>query len=98
MSASKCPRWRKLSAQIKQEINHCEICGSKEKLNCHHIFCWRYFKTLRYEKNNIIVVCKNHHVFGAGGVEHNGILLASYLIKNKSEQWAWLLQHLGSDA
>jgi hypothetical protein len=36
-------------------------CGSRKKLNAHHIKTWAHFPGLRFEVANGITLCKYHH-------------------------------------
>lgn len=51
--------WRE---QIKERDKVCVICGSKNKLNCHHKKSWRKFPQLAYVKENIVVLCARCHM------------------------------------
>ena len=53
-------QWRK---QVYQRDNYeCKKCGSKIKLNAHHILSWKYYPNLRYEVSNGITLCENCHI------------------------------------
>lgn len=40
----------------------CVICGSKNKLNAHHIYSWKYYPELRYDINNGATLCESCHI------------------------------------
>lgn len=40
----------------------CVQCGSKEKLNAHHIKSWKNYPNLRYDINNGITLCEKCHI------------------------------------
>jgi hypothetical protein len=42
--------------------NKCFLCGAKEKLHVHHIFDFKKFKTLRFDKKNGQVLCEKCHL------------------------------------
>ena len=52
--------WRKLV--YKRDGWKCMICGSKEKINAHHIFEAINFEELRFDVNNGITICEKHHI------------------------------------
>lgn len=52
--------WRK--AVYKRDNYKCQICGSKEKLNAHHIKSWKNFPELRYDVDNGITYCEACHI------------------------------------
>lgn len=53
-------QWRK---QVYQRDNYtCQYCGSKEKINAHHIKSWKDFPELRYDVNNGITLCEKCHI------------------------------------
>ena len=40
----------------------CIYCSSKEKINAHHIFSWKYYPEKRYDLNNGITLCEKCHI------------------------------------
>lgn len=52
--------WRK---NVYQRDNYkCQYCGSKEKLNAHHLKSWKKYPELRYDINNGITLCEKCHI------------------------------------
>lgn len=45
----------------KKQIGKCEECGSTEKLEGHHIKEWSKYPELRYEPDNIQILCHSCH-------------------------------------
>lgn len=41
--------------------NKCEICGSSNQINAHHIFYKSLYPKLMFNLNNGITLCKKHH-------------------------------------
>lgn len=55
----KSKEWRK---KVLDKYNHtCQKCGSRERLQCHHIKSFRESENLRYEVSNGIVFCIKCH-------------------------------------
>lgn len=54
-------KWRK--AVYKRDGFKCQWpgCSVAKKLNAHHIKTWAGFPGLRFEPNNGITLCKDHH-------------------------------------
>lgn len=53
-------QWRTL---IYQKDNYkCNKCGSKIKLNAHHILSWKHYPDLRYDISNGITLCESCHI------------------------------------
>ena len=46
----------------KRDSFKCVKCGSKEKLNAHHIFSWRFYPDKRYDVDNGITLCEDCHI------------------------------------
>lgn len=40
----------------------CVKCGSKNKINAHHIYAWKYYLNLRYNIENGITLCEECHI------------------------------------
>lgn len=54
----KSAEWRRKSRCWRKQAGKCEICGSTERLECHH----KHYKTLGKEKRkDIMVVCRTCH-------------------------------------
>lgn len=60
------------SRVIKKNHNDCVVCGSKEKLEAHHILLKSKYPKLALNVNNGVTLCKEHHYevhgFLMGGV------------------------------
>ena len=52
-------RWRK--QVYKRDNNTCQICGSKKRLEAHHIKRWSEFPQLRFDCNNGVTLCRACH-------------------------------------
>ena len=53
-------QWRQ---QVYQRDNYkCVLCGSKEKLNAHHIKSWKDYPALRYDISNGTTLCEKCHI------------------------------------
>ena len=53
-------QWR---LQVYQRDGYkCVKCGSKEKLNAHHIFAWQFYPEKRYDVNNGMTLCEKCHI------------------------------------
>ena len=46
---------------FEERNNECEKCGSKEKLQIHHIKGYTLFPELRFDLNNVLLLCKECH-------------------------------------
>lgn len=53
-------KWR--YAVYQRDGFKCTKCGSKEKLNAHHIFSWKFYPEKRYEIENGITLCEKCHI------------------------------------
>ena len=55
--------YKKWRYEVYKKDNFCcTKCGSKEKLNAHHIKSWHNYPELRYEVNNGITFCEKCHI------------------------------------
>jgi hypothetical protein len=58
------PEYKKWRKDIYKRDNHeCQWpnCKSKKRLNAHHIKMWAHFPALRFDVNNGITLCYQHH-------------------------------------
>lgn len=49
--------WRKVEKEFLEENSECAACGSKNRLNVHHIKPFHLFPELELEKSNLITLC-----------------------------------------
>lgn len=47
----------------KRDHYHCCKCGSKENINAHHIYPWKFFPDKRFDVDNGITLCAKCHKF-----------------------------------
>lgn len=58
------PQYKEWRKQVYKRDNHtCRWphCNKKTKLNAHHIRTWAHYPGLRFDVNNGITLCKQHH-------------------------------------
>ena len=77
----------------KRAGNVCEFCGSKEKLQSHHIEDFRLCSALRYEPRNGICCCVAQHKFRRDSAHHSFVLMYDYLTKNRPDDINYLKNH-----
>lgn len=41
--------------------DRCEICGSMECVQGHHFFAKKHYKSLMFDVNNYVPLCRSHH-------------------------------------
>jgi len=81
------PEYKKWRNKIYARDNHtCQWpgCSSKKKLNAHHIRRWADCPGLRFEVDNGITLCKDHHKM-ITGVETYYEAVFYNIIKQKSK-------------
>lgn len=54
-------KWRQAVRARDKGICQWPNCNSAKKIHAHHIMPWGRFPSLRYDINNGICLCKNHH-------------------------------------
>lgn len=76
------------SEAVKEMAGYkCEICGSKENLNSHHIFS-RSNKAVRHDIDNSACLCAKHHVFDTRLSAHKAPAEFLEVMKEKrGEEW-----------
>jgi len=67
-----------------QAGNKCEVCGSTEALNSHHIVGRRNL-CLRWEVMNGVCLCVKHHKFGNQSAHENPVWFEDWLKENRSQ-------------
>ena len=83
------PQYKKWRQEVYKRDKHCcqwPGCDQKKKLNAHHIKTWANYPGLRFEINNGITLCKDHHKM-IRGMEDNyeGIFLKLVADKNNDK-------------
>lgn len=76
--------WRK---KVYARDNHCcqwPNCGSRKRLNAHHIQTWADFPGLRFDVNNGITLCKYHHDL-IKGIEDSYAYSFFMILQNKKK-------------
>lgn len=68
-------KWQQ--AIYQRDFYQCQICGSKIKINAHHIYAWQYFPELRFSLDNGITLCEkcHHKIHSKYGKNYTGKLL-----------------------
>jgi len=55
-------QYREFLASVKKrDKNKCQLCGSKYRIEVHHILKWSSFPSVRYDPANGICLCKKCH-------------------------------------
>ena len=72
----------------------CAVCGKTQGTVGHHIVNKARSKALRYDINNIIVLCQGHHMFSGELAPHSTNTLAvarfiDWMRENKRGQMEW---------
>lgn len=66
-AAPRSPKWNKVRAQHLKEQSVCQVCGTIEELNVHHIIPFHIDQSKELDPSNLITLCeynKCHFVFG----------------------------------
>jgi len=64
----------------------CEFCDKQTTLNSHHIFS-RSNRSVRWDLNNGICLCVNHHVFGPFSAHKAPLEFAEWMIAKRGQKW-----------
>ena len=78
--------WRDVTKQLQPR---CEVCGSRDKLNSHHIVGRRNLMT-RWDVRNCAVLCVSHHKFGLQSAHEDPLWFDEWLRKNRAEDYEYL--------
>lgn len=88
--------WNRISKEYKNKVNNkCEVCGSLEKLNTHHLISYWLFdeKDMRvHSDNNLFCVCDSCH----GKIHRAGLLIQPHISVTKYTKLLELLESLKS--
>jgi len=58
------PVYKRARSNVLKRDDHCcqmPSCGSKKRLNVHHIKPWSKAAALRFDENNLITLCRSCH-------------------------------------
>jgi len=84
--------WKRLVSRIE----HCEICGSKEYCQAHHLVP-REMTSHRHIVENGIYLCASHHKYSFEMSPHKApVEFFKWLSAKHPDRWAWLLQQTPS--
>ena len=84
--------WR--LAVLERDNYTCQICKVKPlKINVHHIIP-RQFKETKYDINNGICLCFQHHKVGKYSPHLNSLYFYIWLKENKKEQFEYLIKKI----
>ena len=84
--------WR--NCVLERDNYCCQICSSKpKKPHVHHIIP-KKVKELRYDVNNGITLCFNHHKVGLNSPHMNALWFITWLKICKPEQYNYLMEYI----
>ncbi len=85
-------KWRE--EVLKRDNGLCQICMKKpNRQHIHHIIP-RQVKELKYDVNNGLCLCFNHHKVGVRSAHLNALFFAKFMAKNKPTQYKYLMKRL----
>ena len=90
----------KLWAMIIREVGYCQVCGTSDSLNAHHMIEVGNH-LFRCDLRNGICLCASHHMYSSdisahgrkGGVMSAGVRFTDWMKANKPEQWDWFMDN-----
>lgn len=77
-------QWRKNIYKRDKFTCQWPNCNCKKKLNAHHIKTWANYPHLRFDSNNGITLCKQHHDMIKGLEEIYESVFYQIVLKNKT--------------
>lgn len=84
------------AAEIKA-VGVCEICGSTEQLQSHHLLEKSIWTSLARDLSNGICLCEDHHLFNPQISPHgcmvSGEEFIAWLKEWRNGQWLWFEEH-----
>ena len=95
-------RFKKEASEIWSEIIRsvgvCEVCGKTcIKLNAHHILEKSKWTHLRFDLNNGVCLCEDHHTMNPILSPHNNVVSSdnflTWMRKNKNKKYQYYLDH-----
>ncbi len=89
-------KWIKFSKELHTEWSGCSICGNK-KYDIHHIIEFKYWKEYRFEKMNLIPLCKSHHALGKFSAHQHPFWFCEWLKVNQPIQYTWVMSHINKE-
>ena len=54
--------WSKVRKEFVKKNNTCSACGTKKKLEVHHILPFYLYPQLELDTKNLISLCRRHHL------------------------------------
>ena len=92
--------WKKKADSLaslicRKKRGKCELCGSTENLNCHHLID-RTRVNLRFDPTNLICLCSNCHKWSREKSAHGQPLpFYDWFFKNFPERAKYLIENFG---
>lgn len=80
----------KLWSEIIRSKGFCEVCGSNQNLNAHHVV-GRINYSLRWDLRNGICLDAGCHTFSRSSAHNNPILFMEWFKKNRPDDYEYLL-------
>jgi|SRR3990167_2929027 len=71
----------------ERDNNRCQVCDKRGD-EVHHIFTRAAYPNLKYDKNNLILLCKKHHNY-AGAYQNQ---FKKWFADEYPERWEYLLK------
>lgn len=55
-------RWPAVRAAFLRRHPRCEVCGTRDGLEVHHVRPYHLFPELELEESNLMTLCRGHHL------------------------------------